>query len=216
MIVPVLRGRIGDCNNCFGTGVPWRLPLPVFQPWGSAEKVRVLGALIAGGHARRFGSDKAAALLHGRPLIDHVADAMRVQVEALVVVGRNWPGLSMLADRPAGALGPLAGLNAALHHAQAAGFDGVLTAGCDTLPIPSDMVVLLAGAEPAFLDGHYLLGWWPVRLADPLDAHLANGHDRSMRRWIATCNARAIAPPLVLNNLNTPADLAVYARITAS
>jgi molybdopterin-guanine dinucleotide biosynthesis protein A len=178
--------------------------------------VRVLGALIAGGHARRFGSDKAAALLHGKPLINHVADAMRAQVEALVVVGRSWPGLSALADRPAGAMGPLAGLNAALLHAREAGFDGVLTAGCDTLPIPSDMAALLAGAEPAFLDGHYLLGWWPVRLADGLDAHLANGPDRSMRGWIALCNARAVPPPLVLNNLNTPADLAAYARITAS
>ncbi|MFM2236672.1 MAG: MobA-like transferase domain, partial [Pseudomonadota bacterium] len=36
-----------------------------------------LGAIIAGGKATRFGSDKAAAQLNGRPLIEHVAYGLR-------------------------------------------------------------------------------------------------------------------------------------------
>ena len=98
--------------------------------------MKILGAIIAGGQARRFGSDKAAALVDGRALLDHVADGLRGQVDALVVVGRDWPGMESIADRPGPDQGPLGGICAALHHAQAHEFDAVLTAGCDTLPVP--------------------------------------------------------------------------------
>ena len=49
----------------------------------------ILGAILAGGQARRFGSDKAQALWRGRRLIDHVADALGSQTTALVVCGRD-------------------------------------------------------------------------------------------------------------------------------
>ena len=178
--------------------------------------MRILGAIIAGGQARRFGADKAAAQLDGKSLLDHVANALRPQVDALIVVGRDWPGLDAVADRPSGALGPLAGLNAALHHAGMHGLDGVLSAGCDTLPIPVDLATRLAGAQPAYLDGHFLLGWWPTRLGGMLEQHLGEDNDKSLRSWIARCSARAIPAPAVLYNLNTPADLASYERMCAS
>lgn len=178
--------------------------------------MRILGAIIAGGGARRFGSDKAAALLQGKPLLEHVVDALRGQVEDVVVVGREWPGLEALADRPAGALGPLAGLNAALRYARTRGMNGVLTAGCDTLPVPADLAARLVGVQPAFLEGHFLLGWWPVGLAGLIEAHLGEENDRSLRDWIARCAAQAIAAPAVLYNLNTAADLAAYERINPS
>jgi molybdopterin-guanine dinucleotide biosynthesis protein A len=177
--------------------------------------MRALGAILAGGQGRRFGSDKAAAFLNGKPLIDHVADALSGQVEALVVVGRSWPGLAMLDDRPEGALGPLAGLNAALRHARDAGLDGVLSAGCDTLPIPPDAAAKLMGPASTFFDGHFLFGWWPAELSSLLEQHLAEDEDRSMRGWITRCGARAVAPPVTFYNINTQADLQAYARISA-
>ncbi len=183
---------------------------------GRVEHLNILGAIIAGGQARRFGADKAAALLGGRCLLDHVADAMRPQVETLIVVGRDWPGLDTVADRPAGALGPLAGLNAALHHARIHGLEGVLSAGCDTLPVPVDLAAQLVGAQPAYLEGHFLIGWWPTSLADLIDEHLGEDNNRSLRGWIARCSARAKPAPTALYNLNTPADLARYERMNAS
>ena len=47
--------------------------------------MRRLGAIIAGGKATRFGSDKAAASLNGTALIEHVADGLRDQVDKLIV-----------------------------------------------------------------------------------------------------------------------------------
>jgi molybdenum cofactor cytidylyltransferase len=52
--------------------------------------VRVVGLVLAAGAASRFGSDKLAASLEGRPLLDHVLDALRaVPLEEIVVVTRR-------------------------------------------------------------------------------------------------------------------------------
>ena len=105
--------------------------------------MKLLGALIAGGQSRRFGSDKALALIAGRPLLAHVIEGLEQQVDEVVVCGRQWPGLTSLPDRPATDQGPLGGICAALHHARDNGFDAVLTAGCDTLPVPGALAELL-------------------------------------------------------------------------
>src|SRR3546814_9684145 len=57
----------------------------------------------------------------------------------LVMCGRKWPELACLADRPEPDQGPLGGLCAALHHARENDFQAVLTAGCDTLPVPHNL-----------------------------------------------------------------------------
>jgi molybdenum cofactor cytidylyltransferase len=52
--------------------------------------VRVVGLVLAAGAATRFGSDKLAASLEGRPLLDHVLDALRaVPLREIVVVTRQ-------------------------------------------------------------------------------------------------------------------------------
>jgi molybdenum cofactor guanylyltransferase len=170
--------------------------------------MRLLGALIAGGASQRFGSDKALALLNGKALIDHVAEALLGQVDALVMCGRAHGGYAHIADRPAPDMGPLGGLCAALHHAQAEGFEAVLSAGCDVLPVPN--MQGLQGQGAAVVAGHYLFGFWPVALADVLDAHLATTPDRSMRSWLTRCNARQIACDVTLHNLNTQGDFLAY------
>jgi molybdenum cofactor guanylyltransferase len=166
--------------------------------------MRLLGAILAGGQSRRFGRDKAAALVGGRALIDRVADALGPQVDALIVVGRGD-----IDDRPAPGLGPLGGLCAALDHGARHGFDAVLTAGCDVLPVPDDLATRLAPG-PAVIEGQPLFGLWPTALAARLDAHLAAGGDRSLRGWIAATGARAVALDATLHNVNTEDDLALY------
>jgi molybdopterin-guanine dinucleotide biosynthesis protein A len=172
--------------------------------------MRRLGAIIAGGKATRFGSDKAAALLNGRPLIEHVADGLRKQVDKLIVCGRVWPGMDCVEDNPFPDMGPLGGLNAAFRYAQQNGFEEVVTAGCDVVPVahfPEEHTY--EGA--IYIDGHYLFGVWPVALAPILEQHLRNQDDLSMRSWIAITGAQAITSADVFHNLNTPRELAQYA-----
>lgn len=164
----------------------------------------ILGAVLAGGAARRFGSDKAQAQLDGRALIDHVIERLVPQCDALVVVGRVhgwWPSLD---DRPQGSEGPLAALNAALHHGAAEGFDAVLSAPCDMPDLPADLIQLL-GEGPAVLADHPIVGVWPVSLAPLLDQWLASG-ERAVRGFADHVVARRIAAP-PLRNINRPEDL---------
>ncbi len=163
--------------------------------------MRVLGAILAGGESRRFGSNKAAASLDGRALIEWVRSALAPQVDALVICG---PG--GVADRPAGRLGPLAGINAALHAAD--GFDAVLSVPCDAPHLPADLRMRLeeAGA-PNFIEDAPVIGLWPVALAEVLDAHLT-GEDRSMRAWARRIGAKGIRLDRPILNVNTPEDLA--------
>ncbi len=167
----------------------------------------LLGAIIAGGEARRFGADKAAARLKGVALIDHVARALGGQTDALVVVGREWGGLPSVRDRPRCGEGPLGGLNGALHFAREHGHEAVLCAGCDTLPVLSDMAARLAPG-PAVVGGHWLMGYWPVALAEELDRWLACQEDRSIRGWMRKSGARAVAVDEAFYNINTPEALA--------
>lgn len=173
--------------------------------------MRLLGALIAGGQSRRFGSDKALAPVDGRPLISHIIDALRPQVSELVICGRDWPGFLSLPDRPAPDQGPLGGLCAALHHARQNRFDAVLTAGCDTLPVPPNLAGLL-DHRAAVINDQPLFGFWPVDLAPQLDAWLASQPRRDMRGWIEVSGAVDVAPDIAFCNLNTPED---YDRFTA-
>lgn len=168
--------------------------------------MRVLGAVLAGGRSLRFGSDKALAMLRGKPLMDNVIEALRPQVDAFVICGRQHGGHPCLADQPGPGLGPLGGLCAALHHAAGSGFERVLSVGCDMPDLPADLIARLAGA-PAVADGQWLVGLWPAALATRLDAHLAAGN-RSLRGWADAVGApRVPLPPLA--NINRIEDLAV-------
>ena len=174
-----------------------------------------LGAIIAGGKATRFGADKAAALLNGQPLMEHVADGLRDQVDKLIVCGRAWPGMEWVEDRPFADMGPLGGLNAVLHYAQQNGFDAVVTAGCDVVPV-AQFPIDRPSERAVYIDGHYLFGVWPVALAPRLEKHLRNQDNLSMRSWIAASGAQAITSADAFHNLNTPWDLAQYAAIRSN
>jgi molybdenum cofactor guanylyltransferase len=173
--------------------------------------VKLLGAIVAGGGSRRFEGDKAAALLNGRPLLDHVRAALLPQVDAVVVCGRAWPGMTTIADRPATDMGPLGGLCGALHHAAAHGYDAVLTAGCDVLPVP-DMRALV-GPVPAVVEGQRLFGFWPVGFASALDDHLTHQDDLSIRQWVVASYARSVACAGSFHNINTRHDFALYSAL---
>ncbi len=172
--------------------------------------MRILGAVLAGGRSRRFGSDKATAILDGASLIDRVVAALALQTDGLVVCGRASTGIASIPDRPHADLGPLGGLAAALHHALDHGYDLVASVPCDTPVLPVDLITRLAPA-PGFVAAMPVIGVWPAALSATLDDHLAGAADRSMRRWIARIGATPVAIDGIAN-VNTVDDLDRLAR----
>lgn len=172
----------------------------------------LLGAILAGGQSRRFGSDKALARLDGRQLIDHAAALLVPHVDAVVICGRTaHPGAAVcIADFPQPDLGPLGGLCAALLYARQQEHDAVLTIGCDTPVLPPDLLPRLATARLRhYVEEMPIIGYWPVVLADDLALHLAAAGDRSMRRWAQSAGSAAMNAGCPIPNLNSPADLAL-------
>ena len=168
--------------------------------------IRVLGAILAGGQARRFGSDKAHALFEGKRLIDRVADALGPQTTAMIVCGREEPGFGCIPDQPEAGVGPLGGLNAALGFAETHGFTHVLSAGVDCPNLPTDLAGQLAGEGAAIVSDQPVVGLWPVTLAHDLADFIAEG-GRALYAFADQIAARrvAIEPPLL--NVNRPEDL---------
>ena len=78
----------------------------------------ITGVILAGGKSSRFGSNKALAMVDGKPLIQHVADLMSSLFPECILI-TNTPAeyeflsLPMTHDRYQDS-GPLAGIHAAL------------------------------------------------------------------------------------------------------
>lgn len=174
---------------------------------------RLLGAVLAGGRSSRFGSDKADALLEGRRLLDHAIGALAEHVDIVVICGRTVEGALCLPDRPASDIGPLGGINAALHHARDHGFSAVVTTGCDMPCFPAALFDALVGEEAAMLEGQHLAGFWPSALADRLDQHLTQSSNRSLFAWFDHIHPRFVTvPDLVMPNINRVSDLEALAK----
>ena len=120
--------------------------------------------ILAGGHSTRFGSDKARALLAGKPLLARIADlAKAAGATSVHAVARERGayddlGVPTIGDDREG-LGPVAGLEAALlHRLQHHDAGWLLLLTCDQLACEPAWVAqlrLAAGslAAAAFHDG---------------------------------------------------------------
>ncbi|WP_353734345.1 molybdenum cofactor guanylyltransferase [Altererythrobacter sp.] len=190
--------------------IPRRRRRPGLQRGRRADRevrLRLLGAIIAGGKATRFGSDKAYAHYKGRRLIDHVGAALAAQCSGLVVCGRAEEGFDCIADLPNEGLGPLGGLNAALHFARSNGFDWVLSSGCDIPNLPEDLAQTLSGEGAAIVHNQPVVGLWPASLAPRLDIFIRDG-GRALYGFADSIGARPVTLNTTLMNVNRPEDLA--------
>jgi len=142
-------------------------------------------------------------------MLSHVAEALSRQCDALIIVGHDWPGLVRVDDRPLPGLGPLGGLAGALAYGADAGFDAVLTSGCDLPSLPADLRTRL-GVPNTVVQGQPTVGLWDCGLAQPLATWLASEADRSIRAWVHKTGARRVVLGEELANINTRADLAAF------
>jgi len=171
----------------------------------------ILGAVLAGGASRRFGSDKAMADLGGRTLLARAVDSLSGLCEYVVVVGRETAPAPTLPDWPRPGMGPLAGIAAALHLARDEGYAAVLTCPVDTIGLPDDLLARL-GPAPACLADQPVIGLWPPAAIDRLEAILTGGERHSAYHFAEAVGARMVALDRPLANINTPDDLATLAH----
>ena len=170
------------------------------------NRASVMGAVIAGGKSTRFGSDKAVAAYRGRQLIDHSIASLADQTAEVVMCGREYDGLRSLADQPGPDMGPLGGIAAALLEAQARGYAAVLTAPCDAINLPDDLLKLLFPV-PAYAESLPVIGLWPASAASDALAILESDDIHSVKAFARRIGARAVQLPSEPANINTAADL---------
>lgn len=158
----------------------------------------VTGVILAGGRGSRLGGvDKGLEVFHGRPLIEWVIERIAPQVDELLInANRNLDryagyGHRVIADQCTDFAGPLAGLQAALHHAA---HDWVLCVPCDTPDLPHDLADRLRDAlrehrhdiavAATAQDLQPTITLTRRNLRAELDAFLASGQRRA-RDWIS-------------------------------
>ncbi|EPC3542532.1 molybdenum cofactor guanylyltransferase MobA [Aeromonas hydrophila] len=188
------------------------------------DRFPVSAVVLAGGRATRMGgADKGWVELAGRPLIDHVLERLRPQVdEILINANRSQARYQALApvigdDNP-DYLGPLAGMQAGL---AAARHDWVLFVPCDGPALPRDLMARFRTAlTPATElvvahDGDWLqpvVALLHKSLLPSLSAALTEG-ERKIDIWFARHQMAVVSfadQPDAFINLNSPDELAAY------
>ncbi|MCC6385802.1 MAG: molybdenum cofactor guanylyltransferase [Dehalococcoidia bacterium] len=113
-----------------------------------SERLQATAIVLAGGRSTRFGSDKAAAQLAGRSMLEWVVSTVAAACEDVVIVGgpeRTLPGTRYIVEEGT-PRGPLGGIVTGM---RAARFDACFATGCDVPLLVSALVRMVLRA----LDG---------------------------------------------------------------
>lgn len=159
--------------------------------------VPVLGVIFAGGASRRYGSDKALAMLDGIPLLRWVIARATPQVDKLAISGGARDGfpLPYIPDTVKGA-GPLSALCSIFAWAERENMPLVATFSCDAPFIPFDIVGHLRMALDDFDCAvatqtevvHPTFALWKTAARDKVETAFDNGV-RSLHDAIAYANS---------------------------
>jgi molybdopterin-guanine dinucleotide biosynthesis protein A len=183
--------------------------------------------ILAGGRSSRFGSDKAAARIGGRSLLDLALTGLRASCR---MVATSAPagsvaaslaadlGLAVLTDRAGDPPGPLAGIRAGLDWAGTQGMQRLAVRPVDTPFLADDIFERLgdamADAPAAYCvspDGPQpLCALWTLRPLTDLNAILAGQDHPPVYRWLDDIGAVRlhVEQAAMFANFNTPAEFA--------
>jgi molybdopterin-guanine dinucleotide biosynthesis protein A len=187
----------------------------------------VAGLVLAGGRSLRFGSEKAAALLDGRPLLLWAAGRLTKTCAAVAVSARpgtqaealaQADGLPVLYDAQGDADGPLSGIKAGLIWAQGLGARALAVSPCDAPLLPGDLFErLIRGAEQTgaamawTIDGRQpLCALWPVTALNLVAEALTSGSHPAVWKVLEEAGANRVLFETreAFANVNTREDLA--------
>ena len=190
---------------------------------------RIGAIVLAGGRSSRFGRDKLAEIIDGRPLLEHaIAAVLAVATDVVVVAapGSNpdLPKGVLLAHDPVAFEGPLAGLAAGLAELDTSVERVVAVAGDMPSLVPAVLRRLLdlveSGADAAILahDGDALPLPMALRRgsAERAVETLLGGGERRLRALTGALDAAVMAESTwrahdqtaaTLDDIDTPEDL---------
>ena len=197
-----------------------------------------LGAILAGGLARRLGGgDKSLRMVGGRTVLARLVDRLAPHVTRLVINANDDPrrfdglGLPVIADCLPDHPGPLAGVLTALEWIAEIdpAIEWVVSVPGDAPFLPRDLVQRLHDArlsEAAILAcagslgrTHPVVGLWPVSIRHELRHALEDEGirriDRFTGRYACAVEQWATEPVDPFFNVNTPEDLAEADRLVA-
>lgn len=183
----------------------------------------ITGVILAGGRGSRLGGvDKGLVHLHGRPLIEHAIDALRPQVDGLLIsANRNHDiyaayGFPVIADAMGDYAGPLAGM---LSTMRAAATRYIVTVPCDTPAFPATLAERLGQAMGAVgaragvvsCDGRMqpVFALLHTGLADALQEYLVQG-GHEVGEWMRRQGAASVdfaSAAGAFRNINTKEQL---------
>jgi molybdopterin-guanine dinucleotide biosynthesis protein A len=182
----------------------------------------VTGVILAGGKASRMaGQDKGLLELKGKPLWQHVAHALRPQVDKLIVsANRNLEvyrasGLPVIQDCIADYPGPLAGMLSVMQQSDS---DWFLFSPCDTPFIPDNLAERLSSESEGYPalwvhDGerdHPTIALIHRKIVPELQHYIDQGERRVMA-FLKSLGGRSVDfsdTQQAFSNVNTPEDLA--------
>lgn len=183
----------------------------------------ISGIVLAGGLARRMeGIDKGLMPFAGKPMIAHVLERLRPQVDEILISANRETeryaayGFPVVADEIAGYAGPLAGLHRGMCVAQ---YPLLLSVPCDSPLLPADLADrLLKALQQSDADlalattgnrTHPVFSLCRCSLKDHLFHYLQTG-GRKMSDWHASLKVAEVPFDDELQafaNINTPEEL---------
>ena len=167
----------------------------------TTESDNITAVILAGGRGSRLGGqDKGLLEFAGRPIIEHILEAISPQAGAIIInANRNLQhynkyGFPVISDEMDDYQGPLAGFAAAL---AASSTDYIMTIPCDGPFVPADLITRMSRtmkdsqAELVVAhDGQRMQPVYaliPCALETSLQQFLDSG-DRKIDRWYALHN----------------------------
>jgi molybdenum cofactor guanylyltransferase len=178
--------------------------------------------ILAGGQSRRFGSDKARALVNGVPLVGRIAGELSSSGAVVTVVAEAEGkyadlGLPTIGDLRPG-LGPMGGLQTALRHMPIPGW--LLLVSCDMVGLDGRWIdALLAGQREGALAVAFrhdrwepLLALYHANIGAEVDRRIDAG-ERGMQGFLDSFESVALPLPAdwpALCHVNTPLELDEY------
>ncbi|MCP4131001.1 MAG: molybdenum cofactor guanylyltransferase [bacterium] len=190
------------------------------------EKNIVPAYIIAGGKSKRFGTDKSLHDYEGKPLIQHIFDAVNPVFDNIYISANDGEKYSFLGVETVPDivpdLGPIGGLYSVLCHAKENGADSAFVVPCDMPNLNADLIEYMLSIPMEYdliipvLGSYYepLHAIYSIKCLDPLK-ELIDNNKRKIIELVDKVEIRPVGegeiefyddPMFIFRNINYQED----------